>query len=89
MSTTGDKAKRATGAIGLLLVDGFQMPDGSYQMIQTQVAESVGKPEINARRFLDSMGIKASWGKAYTPDSIEVDSPNKGAFRSSNSATLV
>jgi hypothetical protein len=78
VSTTGDKAKRAKVEIGPLSVDGFQMPDGSYRMSQTQAAESVGKPEINARRFLDSRGIKALRGEGYTPDSIEVDSPEQG-----------
>jgi hypothetical protein len=76
--TTSDKTKRATVAIGSLSVDGFQMPDGSYRMSQTQAAENVGKLEINARRFLDSRGIKASWGRAYTPDSIEGDLPEQG-----------
>ncbi len=78
MSTTGDKAKRATVAVGLLSVDSFQMPDGSYRMSQTQAAESVDKPETNARQFLDSGGIKASWSGAYTPDSIELDLPEQG-----------
>lgn len=89
MSTTRDKAKRATMAIDLLSVDGLQLPDSSYRMSQTQSAEIVGKPEINARRFLDSKGIKALLGEAYTPDSIEVDSPNNGVVRFSSSATLV
>lgn len=71
--TTGDKAKRATVAIGSLSVDGFQMPDGSYRMSQTQAAECVGRPQRNAGRFLESKGIKALRGEGYTPDSIEVD----------------
>ncbi|MEA5451823.1 hypothetical protein VB780_24820 [Leptolyngbya sp. CCNP1308] len=77
MSTTGDKAKRSTVAIGSLSIAGFQMPDGSYRMSQTQAAECIGKPEINARRFLDSRGIKALRGEGYTPDTIEVDSPEQ------------
>ena len=76
--TTSDKAKRATVAIGSLSIAGFQMPDGSYRMSQTQAAECIGKPEINARRFLDSRGIKALRGEGYTPDTIEVDSPEQG-----------
>ena len=76
--TTGDKAKRTLVAIGSLSVDGFQMPDGSYRMSQTQAAECIGKPEINARRFLDFRGIKALRGEGYTPDTIEVDSPEQG-----------
>ena len=71
--TTGDKAKRATVEIGPLSVDGFQMPDGSYRMSQTQAAECVGKPQRNAGRFLESKGIKALRGEGYTPDTIEVD----------------
>lgn len=71
--TTSDKAKRATVEIGPLAIEGFQMPDGSYRMSQTQAAECIGKPEINARRFLDSKGIKALRGEGYTPDTIEVE----------------
>ncbi len=43
-------------------------------MTQTQVAETVGKDEINARRFLSSKNINAIRGDGYTPDSIEVES---------------
>lgn len=75
--SNGDKAKRATVLIGDLEVDGFQMPDGSYRMSQTQAAECIGKPEINARRFLGSKGIKALRGEGYTPDTIDVESPDQ------------
>ena len=75
--TTNDKAKRAMVQIGPLSVDGFQMPDGSYRMSQTQAAESVGKSQRNAGRFLESKGIKALRGEGYTPDTIEVDSSNQ------------
>jgi hypothetical protein len=50
------------------------LPDGSYRMSQTQAADCVGKPEINARRFLSSKAIKALLGEGYTPDSIEIES---------------
>ncbi len=65
------KATRATVAIGALTVDAFMLPDGSYRMSQTQAAETVGKDEINARRFLSSKSINAIRGGGYTPDSIE------------------
>jgi hypothetical protein len=65
------KATRTTVAIGSLTVDAFMLPDGSYRMSQTQTAESVGKDEINARRFLTSKSINAIRGDDYTPDSIE------------------
>jgi hypothetical protein len=57
--TESVRAVRASVQIGSLTVDGFMLPDGSYRMSQTQAAECVGKPEINARRFLDSKAIKA------------------------------
>jgi hypothetical protein len=41
------------------------------------MAETVAKPKINARRFLDSRGIKTLLGKGYTPDSVEVESINQ------------
>lgn len=75
--TTEEKAKRAPVAIGSLEVEGFQMPDGSYRMSQTQAAECVGKPQRNAGRFLESKGIKALRGETYTPDTIEVDSSDQ------------
>ena len=75
--TEPTKATRATVTIGTLTIEGFMLPDGSYQMSQTQAAESIGKPEINARRFLDSASIKSLLGKAYTPDTIEVDSSDQ------------
>jgi hypothetical protein len=59
MTSTSDKAKRSTVAIGSLEVEGFQMSNGTYRMGQTQAAECMGKPEIKARHFLDTRGIKA------------------------------
>ena len=72
--TESVRAVRASVQIGSLTVDGFMLPDGNYRMSQTQAAECVGKPEINARRFLDSKAIKALLGKGYTPDTIEIES---------------
>ncbi|WP_206603012.1 hypothetical protein [Leptolyngbya ohadii] len=67
------RAQRATVVLGDIEIEGFMLPDGSYRMSQTQAAEIVEKPEINARRFLDSKAIKALLGGGYTPDSIEVE----------------
>ena len=67
------KATRATITLGTKQLDGFMLPDGSYRLSQTQAAECVGKPEINARRFLASESIKGLLGEGYTPDSIEID----------------
>lgn len=71
--TDSTKATRATIPIGSLTVDGFMLPNGAYRMSQTQAAECVGKPEINARRFLDSKAIKALLGGGYTPDTVEIE----------------
>jgi hypothetical protein len=68
------KATRAAVQLGDITIDGFMLPDGSYRMSQTQMAETVSRPEINARRFLGSKGIKALLGEGYTPDTVEVDS---------------
>ena len=68
------KASRAIVQIGSIQVDGFMLPDGSYQMSQTQAAECIGKPEINARRFLTSKAIKSLLSKGYTPDRVDIES---------------
>jgi len=72
--TDSVKATRATVILGSLTIDGFMLPDGAYRMSQTQAAECIGKPEINARRFLGSKTIKALLGKDYTPDTVEIES---------------
>jgi hypothetical protein len=41
--TNSTKATRATVTIGPLTVDGFMLPDGSYQMSQAQAADAIGK----------------------------------------------
>ena len=74
-----DKATRTEITIGSYSIEGFMLPDGSYTLSQTQAAEVVGEPEINARRFLTSRGIKALLGEDYTPDTFEIQSsPEQG-----------
>lgn len=71
------KAKRQTIALGDVPLDVFQLPDGSYCMSLTQVAETVGKGIQNVSDFLDSKRLKALPGIEYTGqknDTIEVDS---------------
>ncbi|MEA5449644.1 hypothetical protein VB780_13750 [Leptolyngbya sp. CCNP1308] len=80
MNTTGDKAKRATVAIGPLSVDGFQVTDGSYRMSQAGAAKAINESPVYASRFLTSRDSKASLGQAftdYTPEQIEVE-PSPG-----------
>jgi hypothetical protein len=71
VSTAGDKAKRATVAIGSSQVDAFQMPDGSYCMSQAQVAECIGTTPQNASNFLRSKAFKALRGGGSTDQSFE------------------
>ena len=42
------------------------LPDGSYRMSQTQVAEAVGLSRRNVSDFLRSNAIKALLGEGYT-----------------------
>ena len=65
-----EKAKRATIQLGDRGLDVFQLPDGSYWLSQTQVAEAVGLEEIYTRRFLRSKWLKTLPGKGYTPDDL-------------------
>lgn len=73
MTNPDARARRAIIQLGNIEVEGFQLPDGSYRMSQSQTAEIVGKDESNARKFLSSKGVKALLGKAYTPGKIEVE----------------
>ncbi len=75
------KAVRTMVSLGSLMIEGFMLPDGSYRMSQTQAAECVDKPEINARRFLSSTAIKALLGQGYTPDTLEIESTTRGQSR--------
>ncbi len=67
MMSNSEKARRAIVTIGPLEVEGFQLPDGSYRMSQTQAAEVVGLTERNARDFLNSKALKSLLGEDYTP----------------------
>lgn len=75
--TESIKATRASVAIGSITIDGFMLPDGSYRMSQAQAADAVGKPPVNALRFLGSKAFKSLLGDAYTdytPESVEIES---------------
>ena len=69
--TESIKATRASVQIGALEVDGFMLPDGSYRMSQTQVAEAVGLSRRNVSDFLRSKAIKALLGEGYTGTILE------------------
>ena len=71
--TTNDKAQRATVQIGMLSVDGFQMPDGSYRMSIAGAAEAVGLIRRNAFEFLRSKAAKQLLGEGFTGSISEVE----------------
>lgn len=50
------------------------LPNGEYQLSQTQAAKSVGLPERNAREFLNSKALKTLLGDDYTPATSEIES---------------
>ncbi|NJR71119.1 MAG: hypothetical protein HC771_22660 [Synechococcales cyanobacterium CRU_2_2] len=67
------KAQRAIVRIGGLEVEGYQLPDGSYAMSQTQAADAVGLKVQNASDFLRSKTLKALMGEGYTPQIVEIE----------------
>ncbi len=81
MTQSSDKAKRATVQIGPLSVDGFQMPDGSYQMSQTSAADSVGLVRRNVSDFLRSKAIKSLLGEGYTCPIFEIEVESEAQTR--------
>lgn len=72
--TESTKATRATVTIGDLTIEGFMLPDGSYQMSQTQAAGSVGLAPQNASDFLRSKAFKSLVGEGYTVPISEIES---------------
>lgn len=69
--TTGDKAKRATVAIGNEPIAGFQMPEGSYWISITSVPEVVGTAQQNGSNFLRLNAFKSSQVSSYTPQTSD------------------
>jgi len=67
-------ATRAQIQIGSIAIDGFMLPDGSYQMSQAQVANCIGDDAVYARNFLKSKTLKSLRGEGYTPETFDVNS---------------
>jgi hypothetical protein len=59
------KAIRSTIQIAEIELEVFRLPDSSYALSQTQVAEAVGKTEASIRRFYVSKAGKALLDKGY------------------------
>ena len=47
-----EKARRILVPFGDILLNGFVLPDGSYALSQSQVAEAIGKRDMSVYRFL-------------------------------------
>lgn len=71
--TESIKATRATVTIGNLTIEGFMLPDSSYQMSQTQAALAVGLGVQNVSDFLKSKAFKSLSGEGYTPQISEIE----------------
>jgi hypothetical protein len=53
------KAKKATFKLGSLVLDGYQLPDGSYRMSATQVAKALNKHAKSVWDFLKGKSPQA------------------------------
>jgi hypothetical protein len=80
-----DKAKRQEVSIGTIPIEGFQMPDGSYQMSLTSAATAIKLKVQNASDFLRSKAAERLLGKGYTPQKNEIEveptGPGRGQTR--------
>jgi hypothetical protein len=67
------KVVRTTIELGGISLEVFQLPDSTYELSQTQVAEAIEKTEINVRRFLKAESLQALPGKEFTPVKMAVE----------------
>ncbi|MEH1787523.1 MAG: hypothetical protein V7L23_18600 [Nostoc sp.] len=68
-----DKAKRAIIIISGIEVKGFQLPDGSYIVSQSQAGKTVDKDRKSMFRFLGSATFKALHGEGYECSNTPID----------------
>ena len=61
------KAKKATFNLGSLVLDGYQLPDGSYRMSQTQVSAVLNKTHKSVGEFLEGKSPQALPYKGSMP----------------------
>ena len=75
------RAKKVNVKFGTFTLSVFQMPDGNYNLSQTEVAETVGQTERSFRRFLGSNSPEALPYKGLK--TVEIKSP-KGTGKPAN-----
>lgn len=67
------KAHKATINYGGIELEVYMMPDGSYQLSKTQVAQAIEKGDTSFRDFLDGKSPEALPYKDFTPAKVETD----------------
>lgn len=67
------KAQRVTVPFGDIHLNGFVLPDGTYALSQSQVAEVIDKDESLARRFLQSKAVQALPDKDFRLGVFEIE----------------
>lgn len=58
-----DKARKATINFGSIELEVYQLPEGSYTLSQTQVSNSIEKPESSFRRFSVNKSLECLYGE--------------------------
>ncbi len=67
-----EKAKRTTISLAGIELEVFMLPDGSYVMSQTQVAEVVDKHRFYVSRFLGGKQPQSLPNNGYTPHTFDI-----------------
>ena len=67
------KAKKATFKLGSLVLDGYQLPDGSYRLSQTQVCSVLNKTHKSVGEFLEGNSLQALPHKSSSLQKIQVE----------------
>lgn len=67
------KAKKVTFKLGSLVLDGYQLSDGSYRMSQTQVSAVIGKADNSVLQFLAGKSPQALPHKGFGLQKLKVE----------------
>ena len=67
------KAKKATFKLGSLVLDGYQLPDGSYRLSQTQVCSVLNKNHNSVVQFLGGNSPEALPHKGFRLSKMATD----------------
>lgn len=68
------KAKRTNIKYGSVDLEVFMLPDGSYQLSQTQVGLTLGKSHSSLAHFINGKSLEALPHKDFTSTEIEIES---------------